>query len=147
MAAQQKGAPIPEGWALNATGKPTTDATEGLKGTMVPIGEAKGTALALMVELLAAGLTGANFGYEQSSFFTVEGGPPGTGHSIIAIDPHAFGGVRALQRFAEMAHAIERAGGARVPGYRRHELRARRRREGIPVDRALIDEIEKIAAG
>lgn len=147
MAAQQKGAPIPEGWALDADGKPTTDATEGMKGTMVPIGEAKGTALALMVELLAAGLTGANYGYEQSSFFTADGPPPGTGHTIIAIDPDTFGGVRALHRFADMAEAIEGAGGARVPGHRRHDLRARRRREGIPVDRALLDEIEKIAAG
>lgn len=147
MAAQQKGVAIPEGWALDEEGQPTTDASAGLKGTMVPIGEAKGTALALMVELLAAGLTGANYGYEQSSFFTAAGDPPGTGHTIIAIDPAAFGGVRALHRFAEMAEAIEGAGSARVPGYRRHELRALRRREGIPVERALIDDIEKIAAG
>ncbi|MGB3501497.1 MAG: Ldh family oxidoreductase [Mesorhizobium sp.] len=147
MAAHQKGAPIPEGWALDEHGAPTTDAAAGMKGTMVPIGDAKGTALALMVELLAAGITGSNFAYEQSSFFTTDGPPPGTGHAIIAIDPSAFGGVRALSRFAAMAQAVESAGGARVPGYRRHAMRERLRRDGIVVDRALFDDIEKIAAG
>ena len=61
LTAIQKGEPIPEGWALDVDGKPTTDAKAALAGTMVPLGDAKGTALALMVELLAAGLTGANF--------------------------------------------------------------------------------------
>ena len=59
--AAQKGEAIPQGWALDAQGKPTTDAKAALAGTMLPLGDAKGTALALMVELLAAGLTGANF--------------------------------------------------------------------------------------
>ena len=146
MAANQKGEPIPEGWAFDRDGNPTTDAKEALAGTMVPTGDAKGTALALMVELLAAGLTGANFAYEQSSFFDAEGAPPGSGQLIIAIDPEAFGGVRAVARFAEMAQAIQQVDGARVPGAKRHELRARLRRDGIPVDSALLDEIRQIAA-
>ena len=54
LAAKQKGEPIPEGWALDADGEPTTDAAAALKGTMLPLGDAKGTALALMVELLRA---------------------------------------------------------------------------------------------
>jgi (2R)-3-sulfolactate dehydrogenase (NADP+) len=53
LAARQKGEAIPEGWALNPAGQPTTDPAEALAGTMVPIGDAKGTVLALMVELLA----------------------------------------------------------------------------------------------
>ena len=55
LAAKQKGEAIPDGWALDAEGKPTTDPTAALAGTMLPLGDAKGTALALMVELLAAG--------------------------------------------------------------------------------------------
>src|SRR4029077_1403247 len=66
VAAKQRGEKIPEGWALDESGKPTTDPDAALRGTMVPAGEAKGTALALMVELLAAGLTGANFAAEAS---------------------------------------------------------------------------------
>lgn len=147
MAAAQKGEPIPEGWALDPDGNPTMNAKAALAGTMVPLGDAKGTALALMVELLAAGLTGANFAAEQSSFFDASGGPPGTGQAIIAIDPMAFGGVRAVARFTEMADAIAGTEGARVPGRRRQELRARLMRDGIPADAALIDEIRRIGAG
>jgi (2R)-3-sulfolactate dehydrogenase (NADP+) len=55
MAAAQKGEAIPEGWALDPDGQPTTDAKAAMAGTMIPLGDAKGTALALMVELLCAG--------------------------------------------------------------------------------------------
>jgi (2R)-3-sulfolactate dehydrogenase (NADP+) len=146
MAANQKGEPIPEGWALDADGKPTTDARAGLAGTMVPLGDAKGTALALMVELLAAGLTGANFASEQTSFFDAAGAPPGTGQAIIAIDPGAFGGVRAVARFTELGRAVADMPGARLPGQRRHEIRERLTRDGIQADAALVDEISKIGA-
>ncbi|MBX3577189.1 MAG: Ldh family oxidoreductase [Rhizobiaceae bacterium] len=146
MAARQKGEPIPEGWALDADGRPTTDAQAALSGTMLPLGDAKGTALALMVELLAAALTGASFSADQSSFFDDDGPPPGTGQLLIAIDPKAFGGVRAVARFSEMAETIAAMPGARVPGARRRELRAKLARDGIPVDAALIDDIRKIGA-
>lgn len=145
MAANQKGEPIPEGWALDAEGRPTTDAKAALAGTMIPLGDAKGTALALMVELLCAGLTGANYGYEQTSFFDNAGDPPGTGQAIIAIDPGVFGD-HALARFAEMAEQIAGSEGARVPGYRRIALRKKLTVEGIPVEQALIDEISAIGA-
>ncbi|HTV66925.1 MAG TPA: Ldh family oxidoreductase [Rhizobiaceae bacterium] len=146
MAASQKGENIPQGWALDAEGQPTTDAKAALAGTMLPTGDAKGATLALMVELLAAALTGANYAFEQASFFDDKGSPPGTGQFLIAIDPEAFGGVRAVARFTEMAEAIAGTPGARVPGARRQELRARMISEGIPVDAALIDEIAKLGA-
>ena len=77
MLAEKRGEAIPEGWALDAEGHATTDARAALAGTMLPMGEAKGAALAMMVELLTAALAGANFAYEASSFFTAEGPPPG----------------------------------------------------------------------
>jgi (2R)-3-sulfolactate dehydrogenase (NADP+) len=147
MAANQKKEPIPEGWALDADGKPTTDAKAALAGTMVPLGDAKGTALALMVELLCAGLTGANYAYEQTSFFDAEGAPPGTGQLLIAIDPETFGGTRALDRFAAMAAMVAGTEGARLPGSRRQAIRDRLRRDGLPVETALVGEIELLAAG
>ncbi|APH72160.1 Ldh family oxidoreductase [Aquibium oceanicum] len=146
MAANQKKEPIPEGWALDVDGNPTTDAKAALAGTMVPLGDAKGTALALMVELLCAGLTGANYAYEQSSFFDAEGAPPATGQLLIAIDPQAFG-TGSLSRFAEMAGLVAGMDGARLPGSRRQAIRERLRRDGIPADAALVIEIEQIAAG
>jgi len=145
MAAGQKGETIPEGWALDADGNPTTDPKAALAGTMVPIGDAKGTALALMVEMLAAGLIGANYAYEASSFFDAEGPPPGVGQTIIAIDTARFGGVDALARFAEMADKVSSDSGARLPGRRRQSLRCAAAEAGIEVDAALIAEIEAIA--
>lgn len=143
MAAEQKGEVIPEGWALDADGNSTTDPRAAMAGTMVPVGAAKGTALALMVELLCAGLTGANYAYEATSFFDDKGAPPGTGQTLIAIDPHVFT-TDALPRFAAMAEAIETTEGARLPGRRRQAMRARLCRNGIPVDDALLAQIRTV---
>jgi (2R)-3-sulfolactate dehydrogenase (NADP+) len=140
VAARQRGEPIPEGWALDAEGGPTTDPDAALRGTMLPLGDAKGTALALMVELLAAGLTGANYAAEASSFLDAEGPPPGTGQLIIAIDPGAFGG--GAGRFADLARSIEAQVGARLPGARRLALRRKAQQEGLSVNASLLDEIE-----
>ena len=74
MNAKKTGQSIPEGWALDKDGQSTTDPNAALDGgTMVPIGEAKGTALALMVEILAASLTGANTSADMPSFFASSG--------------------------------------------------------------------------
>jgi (2R)-3-sulfolactate dehydrogenase (NADP+) len=109
---------------------------------MVPLGDAKGTALALMVELLAAGLTGAHFATEASSFLDAEGPPPGTGQLIIAIDASAFH--NALPRFAAMARMIEEQEGARLPGSRRLAARAKAQAEGLQVPEALLAEIRAL---
>ncbi|WP_136658317.1 Ldh family oxidoreductase [Nitratireductor sp. XY-223] len=143
MAANQSGDPIPEGWAFDADGAPTTDATAALAGTMAPLGDAKGTVLALMVELLCAGLTGANYSYEQTSFLNAEGGPPGAGQTLIAMDPGLFG-KDARARFGIMAGMIAETEGARLPGRRRQALRAELIANGIPVDPGLLADIEAI---
>jgi len=142
LAAKQKGEPIPEGWALDAQGKPTTDATAALAGTMLPLGDAKGTALALMVELLAAGLTGANFAANASSFLDAKGPPPGTGQLLVTFDPAAFGG--SLAHFAALAATVEAQRGARLPGARRLTMRDKTRREGVTVSDALLAEIAAV---
>jgi len=142
LAAKQKNETIPEGWALDANGKPTTDPNAALQGTMLPLGDAKGTALALMVELLAAGLTGANYAADASSFLDAKGPPPGTGQLLIAFDPAAFGG--ALDHFAALAGSIEAQKGARLPGMRRLALREKAARDGIPVSDALLAEIRAL---
>ncbi|MDB6177424.1 Ldh family oxidoreductase [Paracoccus sp. Z330] len=148
MAADQRGEQIPEGWALDGDGRDTTDPKAALAGTMIPMGDAKGTALALMVELLAAGLVGANFGHEASSFFTGEGAAPGVGQLILAIDPAAFAfgdaPAPALERFADLAAAVEGEQGARLPGARRVGLREAAVRDGIEVDDALLDQIRAL---
>jgi len=142
LAAKQKGEAIPPGWALDAEGRPTTDPAAALAGTMLPLGDAKGTALALMVELLAAGLPGANYAAEASSFLDAEGPPPGTGQLIVALDADAFGAAR--DRFAYLAAAVAAEPGARLPGSRRLAARAKVRRDGLAVSAALLAEIEAL---
>lgn len=134
--AAQEDRPIPEGWALDADGNATTDAKAALAGTMIPLGDAKGVALALMVEVLAAGVTGANPSINASSFLDTEGGPPGVGQLIIAIDPERGGG--SLWNLAAIADAYAAEEGARLPGARRFEARAKAERDGLTVSDTLL---------
>jgi (2R)-3-sulfolactate dehydrogenase (NADP+) len=140
VAAKQKGERIPEGWALDKDGRPTTDAGAALAGTMIALGDAKGAALALMVEVLAAALVGTHFAFEASSFLDDTGGPPQTGQLMIAIDPAGFGHSSFGERMQVLAQAIESQEGARLPGVRRLALRESAKREGLRVS----DEIWKL---
>ena len=142
MAAAKKGEPLPEGWALDVAGQPTTDANAALAGTMVPLGDAKGTALALMVELIAAGMTGSNFAAEASSYFDAEGPPSMTGQFIIAMDPNVF--ASGVERFAVLARSIEEQDGARLPGMRRYGLRKKAETAGLAVSDALLAELKAL---
>ena len=137
MAASQRGDDIPEGWALDADGQPTTDAKAALGGTMVPLGDAKGAALALMIEVLAAALIGAGFGYEATSFFDAEGDYPNVGQLMIMIDPGAMPQVSGddfAARMAAMAGLIA-DDGARLPGSGRMAKR-QAAQDGIDVNDA-----------
>jgi (2R)-3-sulfolactate dehydrogenase (NADP+) len=133
VAAKQKGEQIPEGWALDKNGRPTTDADAALAGTMIALGDAKGAALALMVEVLAAALVGTHFALEASSFLDDKGGPPQTGQLIIVIDPAGFGHSSFAERMQVLAQAIESQEQARLPGMRRLALREKAEREGLSV--------------
>jgi (2R)-3-sulfolactate dehydrogenase (NADP+) len=141
MVAAQKGEAIPEGWAIDGEGRPTTDAKAALAGTMLPLGDAKGAALALMVELLSAGLTGGNYGYEAGSFFTADGVKPRIGHLFLAIHPPALAGDAFLGRVAELLAAATGQEGVRLPGDRRLAARAKAAADGIAVPDALLDDL------
>jgi (2R)-3-sulfolactate dehydrogenase (NADP+) len=141
MVAAQKGESIPLGWALDAEGQPTTDAKVAMAGTMVPIGDAKGAALALMVEILTAALTGAHFAYEASSFFTAEGPPPRIGQFFLVIDPRVFAGARFTARVEELIAEIRAQEGTRLPGDRRLAQREKARREGIVIPEPLYQDL------
>lgn len=140
VGAKQRGEVIPEGWALDASGCPTTDPSAALAGTMVPLGDAKGTALALMVELLAAGLVGARFAAEASSFLDAEGEPPGTGQLVLAIEADVFD-TGATARFGALAAMVEEQDGARLPGMRRLAYRRRAAENGLILSEAILAEI------
>ena len=141
MSASQRGESIDEGLALDSSGSPTTDPDAALSGgTMVPVGDAKGTALALMVELLSAGLTNSNFAFKASSFFDGEGSPPGVGQLIISIDPSCLGGV---EHCSTLVDIIE-SDGSRLSGSRRYAIRDELLRDGILVDDELLSQIKSL---
>lgn len=145
MAARQKGEAIPEDWAFDADGQPTTDAERAMDGFMAPLGGAKGAALAMMVEILSAGLIGANYAFEASSLFDDKGPPVGLGQTIIAIDPLATGGSGVFRRLALLAEEIGAQEGARIPGRRGQALAQIARADGIEVDDDVIRAIRAIA--
>ena len=138
MEAHQKGAPIPDDWALDADGNPTTNADAALKGTMAPAGGAKGAALALMVEVLAAGLTGAHFSHEASSLFDDKGPPPALGQFIITIDPQAAAGATATQRIAALASLMTEEDGVRLPGRKGRSARRLADQQGIEIEDSVM---------
>ncbi|MCB9751264.1 MAG: Ldh family oxidoreductase [Myxococcales bacterium] len=148
MVAARRGEPIPEGWALDDAGAPTEDPAAALAGTMAPLGGAKGAALALMVELLAAAVTGSNFAGEASSFFTTNGPPPGIGQLLLILDPARFSGgdsARFIARVELLAAGVLAQHGARLPGARRFARRARARRDGVTLDAELHAELTRLA--
>ncbi len=146
VAAQKAGQAIPEGWAVDADGRPTTDPSAALAGTLSPIGGAKGGALALMIEILAAALTGSSWGWEASSFFDDKGGPPEMGQVFIALDPRRLSGGGYESRMEVLMAAIAAEPGVRLPGARRLAARERAANEGLVVPRAVYDEIRGLLA-
>ena len=142
MVAAKEGRAIPEGWALDAHGKPTTDAKAALTGSMLPLGAAtsnKGAMLALVVELLVTAVIGANFGFEASSFFVDEGNRPGLGQAFIVIDPGALAGREGfLSRVEVLVEEMLKDDGVRLPGARRETLRRRAEADGLDVADALL---------
>lgn len=147
MFASQEGRAIPEGWALDAQGRPTTDPQAALKGTMLPMGDAKGAALVLMVEIMAAALTGASFAFEASSFFTAEGQPPAVGQLLLALAPGPLSGGAFAQRLEALLAAILAQPGTRLPGDRRLELREKARKEGITLSEQQYEQLQGLCTG
>ncbi len=146
MLAAKEGKPIPLGWAVDRDGHPTTDAKAALTGSLTAIGGVKGTALALMVEVLCVALTGAAFSFENDSYFE-PGRAPRIGHALLAIDPGALAGTDSyFSRLETMISAMLADAGVRLPGARRHQSVARARAEGLEISDALHEELRTLAA-
>jgi (2R)-3-sulfolactate dehydrogenase (NADP+) len=146
VAAQKAGRAIPEGWAVDRDGRPTTDPGAALDGSLLPIGGAKGGALALMIEVLAAAVAGGAWGWEASSFFDDRGGPPGMAQLLVALDPQRLSGGAYAARIAGLLSAFAAEPAARLPGTRRLASRARAASDGIDLPAALHSEIAALCA-
>ena len=87
MIAARDGHMLPDGVGLGENGQPSNDPKDILKGVLLPFGGYKGSAISLMVELFAAGLTGDAFSYEAQEIDNNDGGPPKGGEFIMAMNP------------------------------------------------------------
>lgn len=140
----REGRPIPVGWALDNEGNPTTDPNVGLKGSMAPSGGYKGVGVALMVEMMAAALTGSQLGIQASPFSGTLGGPPRTGQFFIAIDPAASSGGAFGSRLSDLVQAISSQEGSHLPGDGRRGMRTNSQMNGVAVNNATLEKIKKI---
>ncbi len=144
--AAQRNESIPEGWAVDSDGVPTTDPEAAMQGSLLPMGDAKGAQLVLMVEILAAALTASNFGYEASSFFTGAGDPPGVGQFLIAIDPQPFSAGAFAGRLEALLAAVLEQPGTRLPGAQRVTRRIEAERSGVDLPQALYEQLLALRA-
>jgi delta1-piperideine-2-carboxylate reductase len=144
--AARAGQALPEGMGVDANGQPTTDPKAILEGgALLPFGGHKGSALSMMVELLAAALTGGHFSWE----FDWSGHPgaktPWTGQLIIVIDPSKAEGERFALRSRELVEQMQAVGLSRMPGERRYREREIAEREGVAVTERELQELEALA--
>ena len=145
MLMAKEGKPIPLGWAVDRDGNPTTDAQAALTGSLTAIGGVKGTALALMVEVLCVALTGAALSRDNDSYFE-PGRRPRIGHAVLAIDPAALAGADTYYaRIEDMIRRMLADEGVRLPGARRQQATARAQAEGLVISDALHQELRKLA--
>ncbi len=130
--AADRGDSIPEGWALTKDGEPTIDPFEALQGLFLPFGGAKGANIALMVEVLSAAVTGADWS-DESAPFNVGTKPPSLGYFLLAIDPSKMGGTGYQNRISELIDKLK-SDGAFLPGLQKQENFRESKILGMKVD-------------
>ena len=140
------GGTIPPGWAIDAAGNPTADPGAALQGAMLAFGGHKGTALSIMVELLAGPLIGDLTSTESGAADAGAGALPIGGEFIVAIDPESLLGgatARHFERAERLFGDITRQG-ARLPSQRRYEARARSLANGVSLAPALYRDVSRL---
>jgi LDH2 family malate/lactate/ureidoglycolate dehydrogenase len=140
LLALAKGEPIPPGWAQDKLGRPTTDAHAAAEGTMLPMAQHKGYALALMIDVLCGVLTGASFGQLLGSLTSDYSRGQDVGHLGGAIDiAHFLPLEQFYGRLETMVQALKASPLAEgfeqilVPGEPEEMKRQRRLRNGVPI--------------
>lgn len=150
MIHKRDGRPIPEGWAVGPDGKPTTDPAAGLAGAQLPFGGHKGSAIALMIELLAACLPRDYLAFEASEEDTPAAGPAKGGELLIAMDPSRFvadgDGDASLDHAETLFARLLDQDGTRLPSDRRYAARQRTPTEGVRIPKQLYDDILSLTA-
>ncbi len=148
---QQQGMRLPEQWALDRQGQPTTDPTVAIDGLLAPIGGFKGAGLAMIMGIFSSMLSGASYGTELGS---IEDGPiaGADGHFVAAVDIASFENIARFKSRVDAAieqvHDCQLAPGCdRVyaPGELEAIRRAEYRAQGIPLNRVTLADLRKTA--
>ncbi|SFL35189.1 Ldh family oxidoreductase [Pelosinus propionicus] len=152
ITAAKQGLTIPEGWALDKNGRPTTNAEEALLGMILPMAGPKGYALALAVDHLSGVLTGAAFGQDVASYQGTHN-QADVGHLIIVIKVDGFISkddyYKRTDKFCEEIKAVEKAAGVSeiyLPGEREQTLEQQLLLKGIEIPKELLEELKEISS-
>jgi len=144
---------IPLGWAFDEEGSPTTDADRALKGTLMPIGGAKGYGLALMIDIIAGLLSGASYGPGVITFHELKG-PTGVGVFTLALDIERFMPFKRFQELigghlASIKSSRKAKGVLRIylPGEIEEEKELETRRRGVEIASASVEKLNKLLIG
>ncbi|SFO95120.1 Ldh family oxidoreductase [Salibacterium halotolerans] len=153
LVAEKEGKEIPGDWALDPNGVPTTDPSEAIAGSLLPMGGAKGYAMALAVEMMAGVLTGAAFGSHVNSIFQSGNPPADVGHGFILLNiRHWMEMERYEERVAQMLSEIKSSPLAEgfeeilYPGERRARSYEKSRAVGIPLTENIERELQNLAS-
>jgi L-2-hydroxycarboxylate dehydrogenase (NAD+) len=149
--AAREGRPLPEGWVVDADGRPITDAARADEGFLVPMGGYKGSGLTIAIGLLAGVLNGAAFGADVVDHRRDSVTPTNTGQAILVLAPHLFrprGEV--LSDLTQHLDALRNSGSrdgrpVRLPGDEAARTRTENETHGIPISDHLARELAQLA--
>src|SRR5438034_6954061 len=149
----QRGEQLPEGWMIDAFGRPLTDPKRAEEGFLLPIGGYKGYGLALVFGLLAGTLNGAANGPDTIDFNKDDRTPTNTGQAIVAISLEAFGSVEAFKRNVDVliralrnSRRLPDVDRIRVPGEQSHATWLERSATGVPMNDTLFRDLQRVAS-
>ena len=142
--AAESGDAIPEGWAVDKDGQPTTDPLAALEGTLLAYGGARGANIALMVEVLSAGLTGANWSLDGGKLRSGNKNP-GTGMFVLAINPEPVDPTFS-DRLRRQLKRLHRDYGVYIPGTSKHKAMKHAARNDLEIDDDLLARLRMMTA-
>lgn len=145
---RRAGEPLPEGWALDAAGRPTTDPDAALAGAMLPFGGHKGSAISTMIELLGGVMIGDLTSLESLRRLGTTTMAPMHGELVLAFSPERFSAGRNGDPFERAERLFEAilGQGARLPSQRRFAARARAAEAGIALTKAELRQLDDLMA-
>ena len=152
VVAMERGEKIPEGWALNKNGEPTSDPKEALEGVLFPFGGIKGSGLAIMVDILTGALAGEAVGRNVRGTYEMK--HAGTkGDMFMAIEPSVFSdSEKFLDTVENLKNQIKNAKKAKGvdeilwPGEYEYLMRQKRYIEGIPMNEKLFETLTNLTS-